>query len=432
MNGLGDLFDEAEGRAARDAGAARLEGERLGAVHGKVRRAHARRAALRTSLVAFAVVALGAGVVYGVSANGGPIAEQPTPSASPSSSASPSPSPSDTTAWPGFAGEVSVDPHLPTASAITPEVWASAGPGWAVISYRETWVDGADMRGPQVIYLVSPQGDRYELANISGDTVAVLAWQAGSTTAPVSVQPEGDPPYAGMLNLVTGDVTRLDGYAPYIWSVAFLDADGSPIYTGNDATSAYVRIAPDGTQSAYTIPASMGAAELAKAKTGLVDCGVAAPFDDVSSLVQCHTGEGLPQVLHVWPDEDRTEIVISPNAGWLAGPSRAGDRITGSLGTEPVADCAAWFAAFDNGSGGPVPGSGDDVAPRYGIFSVLGAADNRVIWGESPGCTAQDAPLTVISSALDADEYAVLMPAPEDRPDNEQPSTSVTGVAVSR
>ena len=65
MKGLGELFDEAEGQAARAAGDAQLGEDRLGAVHTTVRRAHARRSALQASLAAVAVVVLGAGVAYG-------------------------------------------------------------------------------------------------------------------------------------------------------------------------------------------------------------------------------------------------------------------------------------------------------------------------------------------------------------------------------
>ena len=121
MTGLGDLFDEAEGRAAREAASARLDGAELGAVHSRVRKAHARRLALQASLVAVAVVVVGAGVAYGLGQRGATeVADSPSPSPSASATPSETPSPVPTLgAWPGFAGTVTEDPHLPDASAIT-------------------------------------------------------------------------------------------------------------------------------------------------------------------------------------------------------------------------------------------------------------------------------------------------------------------------
>ena len=55
--------------------------------------------------------------------------------------------PASTTGMPAFAGTVTVDPHLPDASPITSDVWASVRPGWALISYREAWNNtGGDER----------------------------------------------------------------------------------------------------------------------------------------------------------------------------------------------------------------------------------------------------------------------------------------------
>ena len=147
MNDLGDLFNEADANAAREAGDSRLESGEFGAVRKKVRNAHTRSAVLRTFLVAGAAFALGAAAVSGMKFLGGTeVADSPAPS--------PTTSSSDTAqAWPGFGGKVTVDPHLPDALAITPEVWASVEPGWALISYREDWPGAGDTA------LYGPAGD---------------------------------------------------------------------------------------------------------------------------------------------------------------------------------------------------------------------------------------------------------------------------------
>jgi hypothetical protein len=432
MNELGGLFDEAEGREARAAGDARLSGEEFAAVHGRVRRAHARRAALRTSLVAVAVVVLGAAGLYGISRVGAvSAADSAAPLPSGSVSASPSPSPSDTgVAWPGFAGTVTVDPHLPDAAAITPAVWASVGPGWALVSYREAWGDAPSV-GPQVIYLMSPAGDRYELVNVPGDTVSVLAWEAGSATAVVSVQPDGDPPYAASMDLVTGAVTETGGYAPYIWSIAFLDADGAPVWTGNDATSAYVAIAADGTQSAYAIPAELGAAEFAKAQLGYESCGVAAPFDDDTAIVQCRDAEGGGAVVR--SSESTGTVVDESGASGLSavGPTRAGDNVIAET-MEASSQCPSAYSIVQDGKVTPLAGMSDGLHPDPTVFMPFGAHLNTFTWGETSGCTGDQTPIVVVSSDLGGGDYAVLMPYPADRPAGEEPYQSVTGVAVGR
>jgi len=405
---------------------------------------------LRASLVAVAVVVLGAGVVYGATWFGGTqVADLPSLSATPSETPSPSPNPTETgLAWPGFTGSLTVDPHLPSASAITRDVWASVEPGWSLISYREAWVAGdRGELGPLVVYLVSPEGDRYELVNVPGETVSVLAWEAGSATAAVSVQPEGDPSYAGVLNLVTGEVTPVDGYAPYIWSVAFLDSEGSPVWTGNDGTSAYVAIAPDGTQAEYSIPAAEGAAEIAIDELGLpgVDCAVAAPYDDESSLVHCVTAdwaEGLEvdpadihfAVVRVWPADARAELLygVTGDEGRVSNPTRAGDYTVGSTGGAPN-ECSTQYSVLANGNATAVPGVGSNLHPLGDILLPLGSVGSVLTWGVTSGCTDGVAtPIVVVNSDLASDEYAVLVPYPEGRPAGEEPNESVTGVAVGR
>ena len=454
MSGLGDLFGEAEVRAVSAAGGARLSGEPLGDVHGRVRRAHARRAALRTGLAGLAVVVVGAGVIYGLGLRGAPpisATTSPSPSASPSITPSTSPSPSDTdAAWPGFTGGLTVDPHVPNALPISRGVWASAGPGWAVISYREAWTkDDVDDRGPQVVYLVSPEGQRYELVNVPGDTVAVLAWEAGATSVPVSVQPDGDPPHAGMLNLVTGEVTATEGYAPYLWSLAFLDSDGGPIYTGNEATSAYVRIASDGTQSEYSFPDVGNSGELAYNKLSFpgIDCGVPAPYDSQSELVLCWDNRysvgddaGIAAkdahfvIARSWPSEQRLEVLFDSTyaAGTAQMPTRVGDFVVAGSGAIGRDGCPNQFSILADGEASPVPGWSTDLHPSGSDFLEFGATGNTVVWGVTSGCSSPISPVVVVSSDLAESTGAVLMPYPADRPRGESPVQSVTGVAVAR
>jgi len=258
----------------------------------------------------------------------------------------------------------------------------------------------------------------------------VLAWEAGSTVAAVSVQPEGEPPYAGLLDLVTGDVTPVDGYAPYIWSLAFLDADGAPVWTGNDATSAYVSIAPDGTQAKYEIPAAEGAAELAEGVLGWTDCSVAAPFDDAESIVQCADNGGNFALARV-PSDGEPAVLYGDSGGSATNPSRAGDVVVASTSEDGKAECPSEYSIVQNGEATPFrPGA--DLYPDGTLFTPFGTHENRLTWGGQGACSPDVGPLSVLSSDLGTDQYVVLVPEPYDRPAGEDPYQSVTGVAVAR
>ncbi len=103
---------------------------------------------------------------------GGPNAEPtPTPSPTPSVSASPSASPS-----PSFIErQVTVAPNVPSSELLTEAALDSAGTGWVVAVYDATSKDdaGVESPGPRVLYLISPEGTRYEVGNL--DTLGMSA-----------------------------------------------------------------------------------------------------------------------------------------------------------------------------------------------------------------------------------------------------------------
>jgi hypothetical protein len=219
-------FEREEFAASVDA---QLPETRQHAVRRTVVRARRVRAAATLAVAAVAVVACGTGAwaLTQVDRND-PAVPHPSPSATtsnPSQSPSPTPSPSATAepvlTMPAFTGDVTVDPQLPTAQAITPEAWNTAGPGWVLATYRENftvWNDATqttiDTFGPQVAYLISPDGVRYQLTPIPGDSsVRVVAWTPLTTTALAIKQPA---PLGGpaqntwvVLDLVTGTTRPL-------------------------------------------------------------------------------------------------------------------------------------------------------------------------------------------------------------------------------
>jgi len=385
---------------------------------------------MRTGLVAVAVVVLGAGALYGLN-RVGPSTASDAGGQGLSATASPSSTPSPSLTMPAFAGTVTVDPHVPDAEAITPEVWASAGPGWALISYQEQWFAGDESRfGPNVIYLVSPEGTRYEIVNVEGvDTVSVLAWSAGSTTAVVNVTSPSMETKLVTIDLVSGEAATIGDYAPYIWSLRFLDANGSPVWTGNDATAALVTIGPDGTVSPYMIPAEDGAADRANAALGHDDCEVAAPFDEDSVVVSCATAaNGQPSVVAKVSGTDVT--VLADGDDSFSGITRAGDGVAASMVNGASDACATSYVSLSEGALDTIPGADGGTFPGANIYLPLGAAADRFVWGATTGCDSDQQPVVVLSSGLADGSSTVLMPFPEGRPANEQPYWSVTGVAV--
>lgn len=431
MSSLGDMLSGADDAAASEVSGARLDDLRRQAVRSKVRRTHARRVAVRSSIAAVAVVVAGIGGVYvfndGAVApaadSGGSVANEP--------SETPSPSPVPVvTDWPGFTGEVTEDPHLPTASALTPEVWTQVQPGWSLVSYRERWGEGSrEGSGPQVVYLASPTGELFEVTRVDGDTVGVMAWQTGATTAAVSVQPEGEAPYMGVLDLLTGEVTRKGDYAPFIWSFAFLAADGTPVWRGSDGTDTYMTIAPDGTALGYVMPAYKGAAEIAARETGLEDCDPAAAFDDESVLVQCRDAEGAAAVVRVWTQAGRAELLTDFDA---RQPTRVADAVVAATGSVGLEDCPTHYTVISGQEPEGVPGWDDFAHPLPEVFPPFGAAGSLFIYGATSGCTGDLTPLVVFASDFATGEGAVLVPFPEARPEGEEPFETVTGVAVGR
>lgn len=429
---------------------ARPSGDSVDDVRGQVRRAHARRSALRASVAALAVVVVGVGGVY-LALNrdgGGSMADQPTTAAADvSPSATPSPTVHDA-AWPGFAGTVTVDAHLPAARAITPEVWASAGPGWSLVSYQERWGESVGTAGPQVIYLASPGGDLYELTTVAGeDSIGVLAWEAGSTTAAARAEKPNAESLMASIDLVTGGVTTTNVRAPYMWSLASLDTEGAPVYYGDDSTFGMISVGADGVIAEFVDPSPAGAGEVAVSQLAFpgIDCGSPAPFDAESALVLCWdnrytvAGDTDPADAHyvlarVWPADDRVQTLydVTADVGNVGIPTRVGDRVVAATGGDGLDWCPQQYSVVADGVATPVPGVDHGLHPDATMFMPFGAAGGQFVWGMTSGCGGDESPVVVVSSDLAAGTYAVLVPYPAGRPDGEQPYRSVTGVAVSR
>ena len=180
-------------------------------------------------------------------------ASQPTPTPSPSATV-PSPQPTATAdadgrALPGF---VTVSADLPAAQAAPAGVLSGAGPGWSLQTYRPqvepvTTFSGVTPGFPatvQVVYLVSPTGQRYQLLALDpAKPLVINSWTAGESVAYVTqCDPLDCDPTAPteILDLNTGELTAVTS----LTTTTSLDADmrigativGSHRWWQNDAT----------------------------------------------------------------------------------------------------------------------------------------------------------------------------------------------------
>ena len=113
-----------------------------------------------------AVLALVAGAWF---AGWWPFADAtPEPTPTPTPTASPSPSATATPPPVFVPRQVTVAPHVPDSELLSAEVLESAGSGWVVAIHDATAVNdlGVEAPGPRVLYLISPEGTRYELGNL--------------------------------------------------------------------------------------------------------------------------------------------------------------------------------------------------------------------------------------------------------------------------
>jgi hypothetical protein len=147
-----------------------------------------------------------------------------TPSPAVPSPVPPTSTDADGRALPGF---VTLNTQLPAAQPAPADVLSATGPGWSLQTYRpqvapRTGFGGGTPGVPasvQVLYLVSPQGKRYQLLELDpAKPILVDSWSAGESVAYVTqCDPlECDPTApTQVLDLLTGSLSE----------VAFVDKD---------------------------------------------------------------------------------------------------------------------------------------------------------------------------------------------------------------
>lgn len=105
-------------------------------------------------------------------------------------------------------------PGLPPAQVLPDGLLASTTPGWVLVTVNPGAYgdDAGSVTHAQVVDLVSPDGDRYRVADLTGGPPTTLVrWDAGDRDALVTVRENGDRPQGARLDLPTGRITLLAG-----------------------------------------------------------------------------------------------------------------------------------------------------------------------------------------------------------------------------
>jgi len=192
----------------------------------------------------------------------------PTPSMTPSPSVTPSsaPTPSATsTAAPVAYDEIL---GLPPTRPLPPGLLERSTPGWVLAVYQSVTV--ADMQSTyesgdpalpvvNTVVLVSPAGELYRVVDLPLRTdLSILRWEAGTTTAVVSVRSSDDPGLTEasrvVLDLTSGELTPTDLglFSSEVYGNQYVGeaADGAELWTEAASTDAIVsnlyRVADDG------------------------------------------------------------------------------------------------------------------------------------------------------------------------------------------
>ena len=220
-----------------------------------VRRVRRRRAG-RHAFQGVGVVAA-VGLVAGVSWLGLRAPDDPKPAVNPSPSVSTTPTPSPTpTEAPVSYDEIL---GLPPTRALPPGLLEQSTTGWVLGIYasRPPQVQAPEGEGMDsvpgglvnTVVPISPDGDMYRVVDLPVSMgVSLLRWHAGSTTATVSIDWDGDlgvgTEARAILDLTTGSITPqadgLDEYALYVGEAA----DGAELWRvpTSDYTSDVFRV----------------------------------------------------------------------------------------------------------------------------------------------------------------------------------------------
>lgn len=269
MNAQIELTDLLAGFAtARDEAAAPEGAARLPLIATQVRRRRVVRTVAASGLAAAAVLGIAAGVFGLTRPDPTPPVQTPAPTVTPTPTRTPTPTPSEepTEEPPQALGDVTVHPLLPTAEPLLEGILEGTTPAWSMVTYYDIDVaNGGDGDHPTVLYLVAPDGSRFEVptpvplmascdfCSATGETGAasvVNEWLPGTSLAIVTpIFDDVDVArHHRLTDLLTGEVLQSVDAADGEWAHMFFVGDGTSdvlvvrTYPQNDILGDGVRV----------------------------------------------------------------------------------------------------------------------------------------------------------------------------------------------
>ncbi len=232
---------------ARDEAVAPDGPARVQAIVAHVRRRRVMRTVAASGLAAATVLGIAVGV-YGVTRpEPTPPVDSPTPSVTPTPTPTPTEEPTQepTEEPPQPLGEVTVHPLLPAAEPLMEGMLETTTPAWSMVTYYDTDVaNGVDGDHPTVLYLVAPDGSRFEVptpvplmadcafCSVTGERGAapvVNEWLPGTSLAVVTpIHDDVDVSrHYELTDLLTGQVLARVDAADSEWAHMFFVGDGT-------------------------------------------------------------------------------------------------------------------------------------------------------------------------------------------------------------
>jgi len=454
MRELADLMNDAlaeRSQSLTDLPTAQV-GERL---HRKVRFRRARRHTFEAGGVTAAVAVLGAATWLTVDRGDPAPAVSPTVSATPTPTSTPTPSttPTPTSVAVAVADDIL---GLPPTYALPAGLLQRTTPGWVLSTYRSESYPSLGPVATHTVVLSSPAGELYRVVDLPTDSqVRLLAWEAGTTSALVSVEaPGSDDAARAVLDLTTGTISPDDRLLGATWYVG-RTVSGAELWLDmpeSETTGTLLRIEGDGAPEpvgeivedlavdpagrlAVTLPDAGMTTGTSFALLDLVDgnrsvrdvgvegrrCHVVGWLDDQAVLLWCWDGSAAD----AWTADARPGLwrwdITADQPAVHVRDVVAGEPYVGPWSGEWVRDGVVAFGAgtvdvFGCWSGAYTWGDG-----TFTLVEGPGPRDDNVFWPRTsrgdvyveafPGCSGESEPGAVTVHRADGTS-ALLLPVP--------------------
>ena len=341
MRELSDVMADAVAARARSMSGLTPTEPRLAAVKNLVRRHRASRHAVQLGASVAGLVVFGAAAWFGL------FRPEPAPVATPDVTHTPTPTPSPTPTV-RYLSTVTVDPLLPSAERLPEGLLAETDADWTLLRYEARPVATDGERRVSVEYLLSPDGNRYQLPDHPG---RITGWVPGSTRAVATQTSDDVSASLGLVDLETG---------------SWYPVDVNPVLTLHDMTAqdllVWVWLAPNGTDLYVILEPWDEGATVSLSLLDPVTGRATDPFDVPAGA----------RSLSVSPDGSH---LLTWGGGLVTVASTTGDQ----LAVADLPGCTpsyAWWLSSSVWSAACAWGVPEDVDNFYAVHSLDGQ-----VWG---------------------------------------------------